>query len=89
MDLNNKEEGNIMALELEKTSEGTPYIGTDENGDGKIDTIPVKINGSLMERFGATVASRPLASAVPVGCFYMAVNTGDVWQSNGTDWVVR
>ena len=50
--------------------------------------LRVQLSGTIMEYYGATVAQRPEATEVPVGATYMAVNTGDVWQSNGTDWVV-
>src|SRR5690606_36983387 len=48
----------------------------------------VTLTGSLMEIYGPTEAERPAANTVPVGAVYMAVNTGEIWQSNGTDWVV-
>lgn len=48
----------------------------------------VSVKGSDMEYYGATVEQRPEATEVPVGAAYMAVNTGDVWQSNGFEWVV-
>ena len=48
----------------------------------------VTLSGAIMEHYGATVAQRPEATEVPVGAAYMAVNTGDVWQSNGFEWVV-
>ena len=48
----------------------------------------VQLSGTIMEHYGATSDERPLANSVPVGATYMAVNTQDVWQSNGTDWVV-
>lgn len=48
----------------------------------------VTLSGTIMEHYGATVAQRPEATEVPVGAAYMAVNTGDVWQSNGFEWVV-
>jgi hypothetical protein len=65
--------------------------------EGKIDgitdgTAPAKtetqVTGSTMEIYKATVAERPAANSVPVGACFMAVNTGEIWQSNGTDWVV-
>ena len=52
------------------------------------DLVPVTLSGNIMEHYGATVAQRPEATEVPVGAAYMAVNTGDVWQSNGFEWVV-
>jgi hypothetical protein len=48
----------------------------------------VTLSGNIMEYYGATVEQRPEATEVPVGAAYMAVNTGDVWQSNGFEWVV-
>jgi hypothetical protein len=48
----------------------------------------VTLSGNIMEYYGATVAQRPEATEVPVGAAYMAVDTGDVWQSNGFEWVV-
>lgn len=48
----------------------------------------VTLSGKSMELYGATIDERPPANSVPVGATYMAVNTQDVWQSNGTDWVV-
>lgn len=42
-----------------------------------------------MEYYGATINERPLPTQVPVGAFYMAVDTAEIWQSNGTEWVVR
>jgi len=52
------------------------------------DAPKVTLNGSTMELFGPTINERPAASSVPVGAVYMAVDTGEVWQSNGTTWVV-
>lgn len=51
-------------------------------------TQKVTVNSSAMEYYGATIATRPAANAVPVGAVYMAVNTQEMWQSNGVDWVV-
>ena len=48
----------------------------------------VQQSGTMMELYGATIDNRPLASSVTVGATYMAVDTQEVWQSNGTDWVV-
>ena len=51
-------------------------------------TASVELKGSLMEIYKPTVEERPAANSVPVGACFMAVNTGEIWQSNGTDWVV-
>jgi hypothetical protein len=48
----------------------------------------VQLSGTNMEVYGATVAQRPPANSVPIGATYMAVNTQEVWQSNGIEWVV-
>jgi len=59
----------------------------DDLTDGN-QNLKVTLSGTIMEHYGATVAQRPEATEVPVGAAYMAVNTGDVWQSNGFEWVV-
>ena len=43
---------------------------------------------SGMESYGATIATRPLATAVPIGFAFMSVATQEIWQSDGTNWVV-
>ena len=43
---------------------------------------------NVMEYYGATVATRPNANAVPVGAVFMAVDSAEIWQSNGASWVV-
>jgi len=55
------------------------------NADG---TIGVQLSGSNMELYGATIDDRPVANAVPIGCCFMAVQTQEMWQSDGTNWVV-
>lgn len=40
------------------------------------------------QKFGATVAVRPDADTVPIGATFMAVDSAEIWQSNGTTWVV-
>ena len=51
-------------------------------------TQKVQLSGSLLERYGATEAQRPAANSVPVGTVYMAVQTQQMWQSDGSQWVV-
>ncbi|WP_226035590.1 hypothetical protein [Aquibacillus saliphilus] len=48
----------------------------------------VELTGSTLEKYGATITQRPDATTVPVGFIYMAVDTQEMWQSNGTSWVV-
>lgn len=52
-------------------------------------TLNTKLAGSNMERYGATINERPDVNTVPTGAVYMAVNSGEIWQSNGSEWVVR
>jgi len=61
--------------------------GTVDDGAQKV-TLTGQLPPSAMEIYGPTVAQRPAANSVPVGAVYMAVNTGEIWQSNGTNWVV-
>jgi len=51
-------------------------------------TQKVQLSGSLLERYGATEAQRPAANTVPTGTVYMAVQTQQMWQSDGSQWVV-
>jgi hypothetical protein len=51
-------------------------------------TQKVQLSGSLLERYGATEAQRPAANSVPIGTVYMAVQTQQMWQSDGSQWVV-
>ena len=75
-------------------AKGIPLMGRDPDGKAKMinvdenGNVKVQLSGNIMEYYGATVAQRPEATEVPVGAAYMAVNTGDVWQSNGFEWVV-
>ena len=66
-------------------------IEVQADANGKIKTLS-ELNGSLpkseMEGYGATVATRPLATAVPIGYAFMSVTTQEIWQSDGTNWVV-
>jgi len=75
-------------------AKGVPILGKDPLGKAKYANVTesgdlrVQLSGTIMELYGATIDERPPANSVPVGATYMAVNTQDVWQSNGTDWVV-
>ena len=51
-------------------------------------TLKAQLSGSLLERYGATVAERPAANSVPVGTVYMAVQAQELWQSDVAQWVV-
>lgn len=48
----------------------------------------VKQVGSIVELYGATENDRPFADDVAIGAVYMAVDTQEIWQSNGTEWKV-
>lgn len=48
----------------------------------------VVVSGNELEYYGATISERPLATSVKVGSVFMAVNTQEFWQSNGSTWVV-
>lgn len=51
-------------------------------------TLKAQLSGSLLERYGAAEAQRPAANSVPIGTVYMAVQTQQMWQSDGSQWVV-
>ena len=63
-------------------------VGIDQTTPGTTNKVVAELTGSNMELYGATVAARPLATAVTTGAIFMAINTQEIWQSNGTDWVV-
>lgn len=52
----------------------------------------VQLKGRLplseMEMYGPTVAERPPADEVPLATIYMALDTREMWFSNGTTWEV-
>ena len=79
---------------LQQVAKGIPLMGRDPDGEAKIinvdenGNVKVQLSGTIMEFFGATIDERPPANSVPVGAIYMAVNTQEVWQSNGIEWVV-
>ena len=51
-------------------------------------SLKAQLSGSLLERYGASEAQRPAANSVPIGAVYMAVQTQQMWQSDGSQWVV-
>ena len=77
-------------------------IGTLKLENGQIkgydgtDWQPVRVNDAgelilaseVMEYYGASIEDRPAPDSVPVGAAFMIVGTTNIWQSNGTDWVV-
>ncbi len=71
-----------------KGESGSSYV-KDRDALNKLTAIEDKINTlAKMELYGATVDQRPAINTVPVGAAYMAVNSGNIWQSNGFEWVV-
>ena len=79
----------IGTLKLEngqiKGYDGTDWQPVRVNDEGN---LKVSLSGNIMEHYGPTIDQRPTPDSVPVGAAYMAINTGDVWQSNGFEWVV-
>lgn len=63
-------------------------LGNEQLTELKSGTNGLIQTGSAMEGYGATVATRPLATAVPIGYVFMSVATQEIWQSDGTNWVV-
>jgi hypothetical protein len=62
-----------------------PMKGT---SDGKILVEVHKSSGENIV-YGAGDNDKPSASSVPIGTFYQAVNTDNIWQSNGSSWVPK
>lgn len=50
--------------------------------------VPYERAATQMDYYGATIGDRPAANAVPVGAVFMAVQTQEIWQTDGTSWVV-
>jgi hypothetical protein len=82
--------GKKGTTEFERTEGSNGALHTkivDESGE-PINVREVTVAGSKMETYGATVNERPEANSVPVGAVYMAVDSQEAWQSNGSTWVV-
>ena len=75
----------ISAAVAARATEATLAAIKDALTDG---TQKVQLSGSLLERYGPTVSERPAANTVPIGAVYMAVQTQQMWQSDGSQWVV-
>lgn len=71
-----------------------PWKVKAEELEQKIDALKqsiesgVQLKGSEMEQYGKTVAERPAADSVPLGAIFMALDSLDMWWSNGTTWEV-
>lgn len=52
------------------------------------ETFDTQLTGSNMEYYGKTKDDRPEITSVEIGDIYMAVKTQEIWQSDGSSWVV-
>jgi len=50
-------------------------------------SLQVTLSGNIMELYGATADDRPAANSVRVGTYFTEVDSQQVWQSNGTEWI--
>jgi len=71
-----------MAVQTQQMwqSDGTQWVVIDATQMGQ--------GPAGMEYYGATASERPAVADVPVGAVYMAVQTQELWQSDGAQWVV-
>lgn len=51
--------------------------------------LKTQLNGNITELFGRSINERPLVSSVPIGTTFMIIKTEEIWQSDGTEWVVK
>lgn len=71
-----------------------PWKVKAEELEQKIDALKqsiesgLQLKGSDMELYGKTVDDRPAADSVPLGAIFMALDSLDMWWSNGTTWEV-
>lgn len=79
----------VLAADVIVDAEGL-VIDATQMGQGPAGTEPwlVKLQSNAMEYYGATANERPAVADVPVGAVYMAVQTQELWQSDGAEWVV-
>jgi len=86
------EDGYLM-LATDVTVEGvTVDLGTVELNQGAPgqNPWPVTLSGTMTERYGADVNSRPPADTVPAGATFTIVDESgyfQTWISDGTKWV--
>ena len=72
-------------------SDGIRFVGKDPAGNAK--AINTDVDGNVLtkpalELYGATTATRPLATAVQAGTIFYAIDSDEVSISNGTTWAV-
>jgi hypothetical protein len=75
----------ISAAVAARATEATLAAIKDALTDG---SLKAQLSGSMLECYGPTVSERPAANTVPIGAVYMAVQTQQMWQSDGSQWVV-
>ena len=77
-------------------AKGIPLMGRDPDGKAKIinvdenGNVKVQLSGTMTERYGADVNSRPPADTVPAGATFTIVDESgyfQTWISDGTKWV--
>ena len=79
-------------ITLKKASgDGYVDINASDTGGMKVSIeagSEVVVSGNVMELFGASTATRPLATAVPEGTTFIVVASPIiVYMSDGTNWV--
>lgn len=80
-DINSK-----LLTQIEKQDEIiTNQQGIIDRLNGPIDT---QLIGSNMEYYVKTENDMPSANEVELGAFCMVIDSGEIYQSDGTDWVV-
>ena len=72
-----------LVLQAKNPNNSPVDMRADENGN-----LRVVLARNGMEYYGASIEDRPAPDSVPVGAAFMIVGTTNIWQSNGTDWVV-
>jgi len=84
---------NALIGEVQAAPTANTLLARLKNLETKVDAIiadGIKLSGSKMEIYGASLATRPAATAVAVGATFTIVDdTGnfDSYISNGTDWL--
>ena len=77
-------------------AKGVPILGKDPLGKAKYANVTesgdlrVQLSGTMTERYGADVNSRPPADTVPAGATFTIVDESgyfQTWISDGTKWV--
>lgn len=80
--LGTKSSGEIKRVLV--NDDGSIFVNLPNNIVAILEALLAK---NSMEYYGVTIDDRPAANAVPVGAKYTAVQTQEIWQSDGTNWV--